>query len=243
MKQIRLIFFTIGLLMVFVLANAGEVKKEPVKKRTSTKSVKSIKKWQDTFTVDKKNLGPTGTNEYFPLKPGEQQVYQEGKTILTRTVLKEPKIIDEVTIRVIEDKEEHNGQLVEIAHDYYAIDTVTQNVYYFGEDVDNYKDGKVVNHGGSWLSGVNDAKFGLMMPGKIKVGNKFYQELAPEIAMDRAEIVAIKEKVETPAGIFTNCIMVEETSGLEKGAKDYKWYAPGVGMIKDNEMILIKISK
>ena len=45
------------------------------------------------------------------------------------------------------------------------------------------------NHKGAWLADKNDkngAKAGLMMPGKPKVGMKYYQEIAPGVAMDRA---------------------------------------------------------
>jgi hypothetical protein len=244
MKRLNLLYFILGLFIIglFAFADAKETKKEAIKKPTPTNSIKNDKPWQDTFPVDKQQLGLMSNNPYFPLEPGYQQVFKEGTITLTRTVLKEMKIIDGVAIRVVEDKEDDNGQLVEIAHDYYAIDTITQNVYYFGEDVDNYKNGRIENHGGSWLSGIKSARFGLQMPGTIKVGHRFYQELAPEIAMDRAEIVATNQTVKTPAGTFTKCIKVEETSGLEKGALDYKWYAPGIGMVKDNEMTLTKIS-
>ncbi|MFB3895184.1 MAG: hypothetical protein ACE14V_02665 [bacterium] len=225
------------------LCIAQEAKKATTKKATVPTPAKQETPWQDTFIVDKKNLGPTGTNPYFPLAPGYQQVFQNDKTILTRTILKKTHFADGVTVRVIEDKEEENGQLVEISYDYYAIDTITWNVYYFGENVDNYINGRIENNGGSWLAGIKQAQFGLMIPGKIKVGDKFYQELAPEIALDRAEIVAVGETVKTPAGTFTKCIKVEETSALEKNAKDYKWYAPGVGIVKDNDMVLTKINR
>ena len=49
---------------------------------------------------------------------------------------------------------------------------------------------------------MDGAKFGMMMPGKPKVGDKFQQEMAPKTAMDRCEIVAIGEEVKTPAGTF-----------------------------------------
>ena len=58
--------------------------------------------------------------------------------------------------------------------------------------------------------------------------------------MDRVEIVSDQEKVVTPAGTFEKCIHVLETSPLEKGLKDHKWYAPGVGQVKDAEMSLVK---
>ena len=61
--------------------------------------------------------------------------------------------------------------------------------------------------------------------------------------MDRAKIYKTGLTIETPAGKFTNCVKMEETNPLEPDAKDYKWYAPGVGMIKDGDMPLIKIEK
>ncbi|MCU1238760.1 MAG: hypothetical protein JWP63_6727, partial [Candidatus Solibacter sp.] len=83
------------------------------------------------------------------------------------TVLAETKRVDEC--RIVEDREMKNGKLVELARDYYAVDSVTNDVYYMGEDVDVYKKGKVVGHEGSWLSGIKGAKFGLMMPGTPEV--------------------------------------------------------------------------
>lgn len=245
MKRLLIINILLCILTIGYYSDttAKVAKKDATKKSGATKSLNINMPWQDTFPVDKKHLAPTGTNTYFPLEPGYQQVFQKNKTILTRTILPKTKYADGITIRVIEDKEEENGRLVEISHDYYAIDTITQNVYYFGEDVDNYKNRRIFDNSGTWLSGFKHARFGLMMPGKINVGDKFYQELAPEIALDRAEIVAIDETVITPLGTYTNCIKIEETSGLEKNAKDYKWYAPGVGMVKDNDMVLIKINK
>jgi hypothetical protein len=198
------------------------------------------KDFQSVFPVDKKNLGIKGSNPYFPLTPGYQLSYRHGKDTDTLTVLSETKVIDGVESRIVEDREEKNGQLVELTRDYYAIDSATNDVYYMGEDVDVYKNGKVAGHEGSWLSGVNGAKFGLMMPGAPKARQKFYQELAPGAGQDRAEIVSIQEKIATPAGTFEKCVHVVETSPMEKGLHDHKWYAPGVGPVKDAEMVLVK---
>jgi hypothetical protein len=198
------------------------------------------KDFQSVFPVDKKTLGVKGANPWFPLTPGYRLSYEHGKDTDTLTVLNETKTIDGVETRVIEDREMKNGQLVELTRDYYAIDSVTNDVYYFGEDVDVYKNGKVVGHGGAWLSGVNGAKFGMMMPGKPKPGQRFYQEQAPGVGMDRCEILADNEKIATPAGTFEKCIQVVETSALEKGLHDHKWYAAGVGQVKDGNLVLVK---
>ena len=100
-------------------------------------------------------------------------------------------------------------------------------------------------HYTGWLynDGVKGAKFGLMMPGIPLLGARHYQEVAPEVAMDRAEIVSLKETVKTPAGEFKNCLKVEETTPLEPGTKGYKYYAPGVGLVRDGGLRLAKYGK
>jgi len=201
------------------------------------------KDFQAVFAVDKKTLGIKGSNLYFPLSPGYQLSYREGKNTDTLTVLSETKVVDGVETRIVEDREMKNGQLVELTRDYYAIDPATNDVYYMGEDVDVYKNGKIVGHEGAWLSGVNGAKFGLMMPGTPKAGQKFYQEQAPRVAEDRAEILSITEKVTTPAGTFEKCVRAVDTSAIEKGLRDQKWYAPGIGLVKDGKMVLVKYSR
>lgn len=198
--------------------------------------------WRDTFDVDKQNLGPSGTNPYFVLTPGFQRVYAAGSDTLISTVLSEIKIIDRVWTRVIVDSEWTGGNLVEVARDYFAIDTTTGDVYYFGEDVNMYQADTITGHEGSWLSGVNDARFGLVMPGKgrLAAGDRFYQEIAPDVAMDRAEVISGADTVITPLGTYTGCVHFEETSALENGSSD-KWYAPQVGVVKDDDFVLIEI--
>lgn len=198
--------------------------------------------WKSTFSVDKKNLSATGKNRYFILTPGFRLSYAKSKNTQTTTVLNETKIIDGVETRVVEDRETRNGQLVELTRDYYAIDSATGDVYYFGEDVDVYRNGKVVSHEGSWLSGVRGARFGLMMPGDPKPGQRFYQEQAPGAGMDRAETAAVGETVTTPAGTFRDCVRMRETSPLEKGSEQ-KWYAPDVGLVKESEFDLVRIER
>lgn len=195
--------------------------------------------WQASFLVEKKRLGVKGSNAWFNLTPGYRLFYKNGNDTDTLTVLDETRRIDDVETRVVEDREMKGGVLMELTRDYYAIDAVTNDVYYFGEDVDVYKNGKVVSHRGSWLSGVKGAKFGLMMPGSPKPGQRFYQEQAPGVGMDRAEILSVNEKVTTPAGSFDRCVHVVETSPLEKGMKDHKWYRAGVGQVKDGKMALV----
>lgn len=195
--------------------------------------------WRSDFPVDPNNLGPSGGNPYFILTPGHTLHFVEGSVRRTMTVLPRTVWIDGVECRVIEDREEKKGKPVEVTLDYYAVDRTTGDVYYFGEDVNIYKDGKVKSHKGSWRSGIGDAKFGLMMPGAIRAGDRFMQERAPkQKALDRSEVVGTGEKVVTPAGTF-DCVHMRDSSAIERG-RDDKWYAPGVGLVKDGKAVLVK---
>lgn len=196
--------------------------------------------FRDTFTINKADLASTGSGKYFILQPGRKMTYSHGDEQLVVSVLDETKVVDGVTTRVIEERETKGGALKEVSRNYYAIDPKTGDVYYFGEDVDIYENGKVAKHEGEWLSGKDGARFGLFIPGEAKVGDKFYQEIAPKKAMDRFEVISIAEKVETPAGKYENVVKTEETTPLEPD-KSHKWFAPGVGMIRDGELVLTKV--
>src|SRR3989442_11306424 len=156
------------------------------------------------------------------------------------TVLNETKQVDGVETRVVEERETKDGQLIEVARNYFAISKGTNDVFYFGEDVDMYRNGQVVSHDGSWLSGVNGAKFGIIMPGRPLLKARYYQEVAPNVAMDRATIVSTSETVQTPAGVFENCLKIEETSPLISFITEHKHYAPGIGMVQDGVLRLVK---
>jgi hypothetical protein len=199
--------------------------------------------YQSEFPVEKGRLRAAGANPYFPLVPGYRLIYQSGKETVTTTVLNETRKIDGVDTRVVEDRETRNGTLTELTRDYYAADPATGDVYYFGEDVDVYKGGKVIGHEGAWLSGVGGAKFGMFLPGNPSVGMKFYQEQAPGIALDRIEILSISERISAPAGTFEKCVHVRESSPIEKGLSDSKWYAPGIGCVMDGTMPLVKLER
>jgi hypothetical protein len=196
--------------------------------------------WTNDFSVEKGNLTSTGRNPYFVLEPGHQLVLEEGGERLVITVLDETKMVDGVETRVVEERETDDGKVVEVSRNYFAISKRTNNVYYFGEDVDMYKEGKVVSHEGSWLAGVKGARFGLMMAGFPLLRAKYHQEVAPGAALDRAEIVGLNEAVKVPAGAFEHCLKIEETTPLEPDTREYKIYAAGVGLLRDGSLQLVR---
>jgi hypothetical protein len=200
--------------------------------------------WMTSFNLEDCNFTSTGKNSYFVLEPGYQVVLEgeeDGKKLqLVMSVLNETKIVDGVETRVVEEKETEGGNLIEVSRNYFAICNPTNNAIYFGEDVDMYENGNIVSHEGAWLAGQNSAKAGMSMPGKIEVGLKYYQEIAPGVAEDRAEIVSVNDTLDTPAGTFSNVLKTEETNPLKPGEKEFKLYAPGIGLIQDEALKLVK---
>ena len=81
------------------------------------------------------------------------------------------------------------------------------------------------------------------MPGQNLLNGRYYQEIAPKVALDRAEIVSLNETVKTPAGEFKNCLKTKETTPLEPKVVEYKYYAPGVGLVQEESLKLTKYSR
>lgn len=195
--------------------------------------------WSSDFSFEKPDLGPTGRNPYFILEPGYVLTLADGDVKLVITVTDKTRIVDGVETRIVEERESKANHLTEISRNFFAISRRTNSVYYFGEEVDIYKDDKVVKHEGAWLSGVNGARFGLAMPGLPLARARFYQEIAPAVAMDRAEIISVSENLSVPAGKFKNCLKTEDSSQIEPG-KEFKYYAPGIGLIHEEDLKLVK---
>jgi hypothetical protein len=235
----RLFISKTALIAFFVYAGlitCGCVAKETDKKQSAL--------WTESFNLQECNFSNIGETKYFILKPGYQLILEgvdEKDTVkLVVAVLNQTQKIGDVETRVVEEKETVNGRIIEISRNYYACCRQTNSVFYFGEDVDIYEDGKIIGHGGSWRADSGNAQAGLMMPGIILLGAKYYQEMAPGTAMDRAEIISYDETSHTPAGNFENCLKTEETTPLEPQDKEHKYYAPGIGLIKDGELLLTK---
>ncbi len=195
--------------------------------------------WTTQFAIEPDELSTVGRNAYFILEPGHRLVLENGNERLIITVLGEIKRVGSIDTRVIEERETVADQLIEISRNYFAISKRTNSVFYFGEDVDVYRNGQVVGHEGAWLDGVNGARFGMMMPGVPLLRSRYYQELAPGQAMDRAEIVSLTDTLTTTAGNFRGLLKVLETTPLEPGVREFKYYAPGVGLVRDGSLRLV----
>jgi multimeric flavodoxin WrbA len=219
--------------------NVIEVKERiPARKTTGAKQGK---KWTEYFSQENCTFSSVGRNRFFILEPGHQLVLESRTEKVVITVLDKTKKIGDVKTRVVEEREEVNGELKEVSRNFFAICREHADVFYFGEEVDIYRDGKIVKHSGAWRADEENSRAGIIMPGTILLGARHYQEIAPN-AMDRAEIISANVTMKTLAGTFRNCIRVEETSGIDADEKCYKTYAPGVGLIQDADIVLTKYS-
>lgn len=171
--------------------------------------------WTSDFSFERADLGPTGRNPFFILEPGYTLTLAADDEQLVITVTNETRVIDGVQTRVVEERESEDGKLKEISRNFFAISRRTNSVYYFGEEVDIYENGKIVKHDGAWLSGEKDARFGLYMPGLPLLNARYFQEIAPGVAMDRGEVISLTETIKVPAGEFKNCLKTEDSSQID----------------------------
>jgi hypothetical protein len=197
----------------------------------------------EEFFIERCTFSTSGSNPYYILEPGMELVLagEEDKAYVEViiTVLEETMEVDGVETRVVREYETEDGELVEVSWNYFAICDQTSDVYYFGEDVDDYEDGVIVGHEGAWRAGVDGAQAGVFMPGTPMIGARHFQEIAPDVAMDRAEILTLNYTAVTPAGVFPGSQVVMETTPLEPYAKDIKVHARDLGLVRDGPLFLV----
>jgi hypothetical protein len=177
------------------------------------------------------------TNKWFPLRPGTVFVYR-GREDGARSrdvvrVTRRTRVVDGVRCRVVSDRLYLDGLLRERTHDYYA-QTKRGTVWYFGEataELDRH--GHVTSREGSFLSGRHGAEAGIFMPAHPRVGTSYRQEDYPGHAEDQFTVKSLDAFVRTPVVTSRHALLTRETSPLEPGVVDHKWYVRGVGNVKE----------
>lgn len=198
------------------------------------------RKWTTSFATEGCRFTSSGRNRFWVLEPGYQLTLEGGDERLVITVLDETQTVGGVETRIVEEREWEDGALIEVSRNFVALCATHGDVFYFGEEVDMYKNGEVVSHDGAWRADEPDSAAGILMPGTVLLGARYYQEIAPG-AMDRAEHLADDVTLKTPCGTYEGCLQVEETSALKQSERDIKVYAPGIGLIQDEELLLTAV--
>jgi hypothetical protein len=214
----------VGIALFWSLQHTGQPQKQTGQAQTS-----SVHLPDPAAFVDKID------NKYFPLPVGTTFIFEGtakgGSERVEVFVSPQTKKILGVITAVIRDRVTVDGKLVEETFDWYAQDK-DSNVWYFGEDAKEYRDGVVVNTEGSWEAGVNGAQPGIIMEANPKVGDSYHQEYAKGVAEDMAQVLSLKETSSVPYGSFDNLLMTKEWSALKPGIVEHKYYASGVGQIR-----------
>jgi hypothetical protein len=118
-----------------------------------------------------------------------------------------------------------DGRIHEVAIDWYA-QADDGSVWYFGEDVFNYEDGKVADTKGTWVAG-DTTPAAMIMPAKPAAGNVYRPENAPGIAFEEVRVDKVDQNVAGPSGKLSGAIEVNELH--MDGTREGKVFAPGYG--------------
>jgi hypothetical protein len=179
-------------------------------------------------------------NSWFPLARGSVYVYEgqkDGKQARdVMTVTRKVKTITGIRAAVVADRLFLNGQFEERTTDWYAQDKFG-TVWYLGEKTAELDaNGKVTSTEGSFLNGRDGARGGIFMPANPAVGQTFKQESFKGQAEDRFRIVSLPTSVTTPAVSSQNAMLTKETTPLEPGVVDHKYYVQGIGTVKEEQV-------
>jgi hypothetical protein len=190
--------------------------------------------------IDPANFVSQVDNPWFPLKPGTVTrwtgVAEDGKTpqLDIATVTNQTKRIEGVDTTVVRDVVQSNGKPFERTYDWYAQDRAG-NVWYFGEDSSDYRNGHWQPSGGSFQAGVDGAAPGIIMPAQPQAGDAYRQEYYPKHALDQAKVVGYRP-AKVPYGSFARTLTTVETSALEPGLREQKNYVRGIGETKSQDL-------
>lgn len=117
------------------------------------------------------------------------------------------------------------GRIHEVAVDWFA-QADDGSVWYLGEDVFNYADGRVVDTDGSWLAG-RDGPPAMIMPAMPKPGAVYRPENAPGVVFEEVRVKSTGLTVPGPSGPVRDAMIVTELH-LD-GTYEQKTFAPGYG--------------
>jgi len=132
---------------------------------------------------------------------------------------------EDVKVRVSQYVAYLDRRLEEVALDRYA-QADDGSVWYFGEDVFDYRNGTVALTEGTWLAG-REGPAAMIMPAKPKVGDVFRTENAPGIVFEEVTVKEVGRTLDGPVGPIEGGMVGEELHS--DGTHEDKLFAPGYG--------------
>jgi len=226
MKRRNLIWLIITLILITVLVDTFLIVNNRNKQTTTDNLYNPV--------INPSDFSSNINNKYLSLTPGKKMVYEanteDGLETIEVYVMNEKMNVLGVDTVVVWDRVWLDGELVEDTKDWYAQDK-EGNVWYFGEESYEMLDGKIVSTAGSWKSGVDGAKPGIIMKKNPVIGDSYRQEYYKGEAEDMADIIALSQTVNTPYGNFKDCIQTYDYTPLDISSKEHKYYCSEVGGI------------
>jgi hypothetical protein len=182
--------------------------------------------------VDPREVGRSvAPNPWFPLTH-RTMVYKSAEETVRVVTTDKVKIIDNVPCLVVLDTVEVDGAITESTIDWFAQD-VHGNVWYCGEATAEYgEDGVPVNVDGSFQADEEGARPGIVAKAAPAAGDVYRQEFDLGNAEDAAKVLSLTGSAQSPVASCRNtCLVTEESTPLEPGAIENKYYKPGIGFI------------
>ncbi len=171
---------------------------------------------------------------YRPIVPGTRWVYDgvsDGERERTEVVVTSGRReIMGISAVVVQDTTYVGDEMVAQSLDAYAQDR-DGNVWFLGEDSNDYENGEVVCTAGSWEAGADGAQPGIVMPAEPTAGDAYRQQYVAGEAEDTARVTRLGESRTIGLGDYADVLVIEEWSPLEPDVREEKYYAPGVGKI------------
>jgi hypothetical protein len=180
-------------------------------------------------------------NQWFPLQPGTQYIYDgvtvedDGTSVPHRviiTVTDLTKVIGDVRTVVTWDQDYSDGELAEAELAFYAQDN-EGGVWRVGEYPEEYDGGKVIASP-TWIHGIDEARAGIMMLAQPKLDVPAYREgWGPAVDWtDFGRVDQVGQEICVPLTCFKDVLVIAESSDSEPDAYQLKFYAPRVGNIR-----------
>lgn len=210
----------------------------------------------DPADFDSDFANPTQPNPWYPLGIGNTWDYEGGDENIHIVVENATKLIEGVTCITVNDVAREEGVVLEDTDDWIAL-ALDGSVHYCGEIAQNFEifegdvpdDPELVDVEGSWKTGRDGAKPGVLMQANPQVGQLYRQEFAFGDAEDAGEVLSTDYDFATGGELNAHvpqalaellcdgdCVVTRDFTPLEPDANERKYYAPGLGLFLEVEV-------
>ena len=180
------------------------------------------------------------TNPFHPLKPGLQWVRggttEVGKRVVPHEIITTMtdvvRVIDGVTTIAMLDESTDSGEVSQVGMDYLALDK-DGNVWILGGYTEEFEGGDYTNTESAFLGTDGGAEVGILSPAHVDASTpRWFISAPPGEKASVGQVVSVGTHECSAFGCYDNVRVVQEGN---VGAPDNenKYYAPGVGVIKN----------